>query len=175
MTGLGLGLGGLGTKGLGLGLDNLEIPGNSQIDDVLTDYGGLLHVLPLAVHLRFFCWPWPFAVPALSLRTWIWLTSDLKPYLLLNWCRTFTGPSFRRHLTPKNVFVKLKQIIYRLKKKTKFQVIDWIFHLILDLFNQNKLKANNPFLQNNGCLSIKSFMNIFFLHFWMIQTMFKNK
>ena len=25
-------------------------------DDVLTEHGGLLHVLPLAVHLRFFCW-----------------------------------------------------------------------------------------------------------------------
>ena len=54
LTGLGLGLRGLGTKGLGLGLDNLEILGNSQIDDVLTEHGGLLHVLPLAVHLRFF-------------------------------------------------------------------------------------------------------------------------
>ena len=27
----------------------------SQIDDVLTEHGGLLHVLPLAVHLKFFC------------------------------------------------------------------------------------------------------------------------
>ena len=27
----------------------------SKIDDVLTEHGGLLHVLPLAVHLRFFC------------------------------------------------------------------------------------------------------------------------
>ena len=35
---------------MGLGLDNLEIPGNSQIDDFLTEHGGLLHVLPLAVH-----------------------------------------------------------------------------------------------------------------------------
>ena len=26
----------------------------SKIDDVLTDHGGLLHVLPLAVHLKFF-------------------------------------------------------------------------------------------------------------------------
>ena len=41
LTGLGLGLGGLGTKGLGLGLDNLEIPGNSQIDDLLTEHGRL--------------------------------------------------------------------------------------------------------------------------------------
>ena len=28
----------------------------SKIDDVLTEHGGLLHVLPLAVHLRFFGW-----------------------------------------------------------------------------------------------------------------------
>ena len=26
----------------------------SKIDDVLTEHGGLLHVLPLAVHLNFF-------------------------------------------------------------------------------------------------------------------------
>ena len=26
----------------------------SKIDDVLTEHGGLLHVLPLAVHLRYF-------------------------------------------------------------------------------------------------------------------------
>ena len=26
----------------------------SKIDDVLSEYGGLLHVLPLAVHLNFF-------------------------------------------------------------------------------------------------------------------------
>ena len=26
----------------------------SKIDDVLSEHGGLLHVLPLAVHLRFF-------------------------------------------------------------------------------------------------------------------------
>ena len=26
----------------------------SKIDDVLTENGGLLHILPLAVHLRFF-------------------------------------------------------------------------------------------------------------------------
>ena len=25
----------------------------SKVDDVLTEHGGLLHVLPLAVHLRF--------------------------------------------------------------------------------------------------------------------------
>ena len=52
MTGLGMGLGGLGTKGLGLGLDNLEIPGNSQIDDVLLEHGRLPHVLPLAYALK---------------------------------------------------------------------------------------------------------------------------
>ena len=28
----------------------------SKIDDVLTEHGGLIHVLPLAVHLIFFCW-----------------------------------------------------------------------------------------------------------------------
>ena len=28
----------------------------SKIDDVLTEHGGLLLALPLAVHLRFFCW-----------------------------------------------------------------------------------------------------------------------
>ena len=29
----------------------------SKIEDVLTEHGGLLHVLPLAVHLKyFFCW-----------------------------------------------------------------------------------------------------------------------
>ena len=28
----------------------------SKIDDVLTEHGGLLDVLPLAVCLRFFCW-----------------------------------------------------------------------------------------------------------------------
>ena len=28
----------------------------NKIDIVLTEHGGLLHVLPLAVHLRFFCW-----------------------------------------------------------------------------------------------------------------------
>ena len=28
----------------------------SKIDNVLAEHGGLLHVLPLAVHLRFFCW-----------------------------------------------------------------------------------------------------------------------
>ena len=28
----------------------------SKINDVLTEHGGLLHVLPLTVHLRFFCW-----------------------------------------------------------------------------------------------------------------------
>ena len=28
----------------------------SKIDDVLNEHGGLLHVLPLAVHLTFFCW-----------------------------------------------------------------------------------------------------------------------
>ena len=29
----------------------------SKIEDVLTEHGGLLHVLPLAVHLQyFFCW-----------------------------------------------------------------------------------------------------------------------
>ena len=27
----------------------------SQIDDILTEDGGLLNVLPLAVHLKFFC------------------------------------------------------------------------------------------------------------------------
>ena len=28
-----------------------------KIEDVLTEHGGLLHVLPLAVHLKyFFCW-----------------------------------------------------------------------------------------------------------------------
>ena len=54
------------------------------------------------------------AVPALSLRTWIWLISDLKPYLILHWCQTF----FQKASDPKNVFVKLKQIIYRFKKKT---------------------------------------------------------
>ena len=28
----------------------------SKIDDVLIEHGGLLYVLPLAVHLIFFCW-----------------------------------------------------------------------------------------------------------------------
>ena len=28
----------------------------SKFDDVLLEYGGLLHVLPLAVHLHFFGW-----------------------------------------------------------------------------------------------------------------------
>ena len=28
----------------------------SKIDDDLAEHGGLLHVLSLAVHLRFFCW-----------------------------------------------------------------------------------------------------------------------
>ena len=32
------------------------IDATSKIDDVLTERGGLLHALPLAVHLRFFCW-----------------------------------------------------------------------------------------------------------------------
>ena len=35
----------------------------SKIDDVLTEHGGLLHVLPLAVHLNFFLldkWGGPF-------------------------------------------------------------------------------------------------------------------
>ena len=27
-----------------------------KIDDVLPEHGGLLHVIPLAVKLRFFCW-----------------------------------------------------------------------------------------------------------------------
>ena len=39
----------------------------SKTDDVLTEHGGLLHVLPLAVHLRFFLLdkvggPWDFSV-----------------------------------------------------------------------------------------------------------------
>ena len=43
-----------------LNLSNLDA-GNengatSKIDDVLTGHGGLPHILPLAVHLRFFCW-----------------------------------------------------------------------------------------------------------------------
>ena len=28
----------------------------SKIDDVLTEHGGLLHILPPTVYLRFFCW-----------------------------------------------------------------------------------------------------------------------
>ena len=37
------------------------------MDEVLTEHGGLLHVLPLAVHLRLFCWPSKedYAVPFL--------------------------------------------------------------------------------------------------------------
>ena len=33
---------------------HIEIGATSKIDDVLTEHGGLLHVLPLAVHLSFF-------------------------------------------------------------------------------------------------------------------------
>ena len=33
---------------------HLEIGASSKIDDVLAEDGGLLHVLPLAVHLNFF-------------------------------------------------------------------------------------------------------------------------
>ena len=34
---------------------HFDIDATSKIDDVLTENGGLLNVLPLAVHLRFFC------------------------------------------------------------------------------------------------------------------------
>ena len=37
-----------------LNLSTLNNDATSKIDDVLTEHGGLLHVLPLAVHLRFF-------------------------------------------------------------------------------------------------------------------------
>ena len=33
---------------------NFDNDETSKIDDVLTEYGGLLHVLPLAVHLIYF-------------------------------------------------------------------------------------------------------------------------
>ena len=32
------------------------LPSKSKIDNVFTEHVGLLHVLPLTVHLRFFCW-----------------------------------------------------------------------------------------------------------------------
>ena len=37
-----------------LNLSTLNNDATSKIDDVLTEHGGLLHVLPIAVHLRFF-------------------------------------------------------------------------------------------------------------------------
>ena len=42
----------------------------SKIDDVLTEHGGLLYVLPLAVHLRFLCWTsrWDHTEPFLLLE-----------------------------------------------------------------------------------------------------------
>ena len=64
-----------------------------------------------------------YAVHALSLGTWIWLLSDLKPYLLLHWCRTFTGPALRRHQTQRNVFVKLKQIFLDWNRNLTFRLL----------------------------------------------------
>ena len=60
---------------------------------------------------------------ALSLGTWIWLISDLKPYLLLHRCRTFTGPALRRHQTRRNVFVKLKQIFLDWNRNLTFRLL----------------------------------------------------
>ena len=40
-----------------LNLSTLNAGRTSKIDDVLTEHGGLLHVLPLAVHLIFFAGP----------------------------------------------------------------------------------------------------------------------
>ena len=39
-----------------LNLSTLDAGATSKIDDVLTEHSGLLHVLSLTVHLRFFCW-----------------------------------------------------------------------------------------------------------------------
>ena len=35
-------------------VSNVDNDATSKIDDVLTEHGGLLHVLPLTVHLSFF-------------------------------------------------------------------------------------------------------------------------
>ena len=71
-------------------------------------------------------------VHALSLGTWIWLISDLKPYLLLHRCRTFTGPALRRHQTQRNVFVKLKQIFLDWNRNLTFRLLirSFIWYLI---------------------------------------------
>ena len=62
MTGLGLGLGGFGTKGLGLGLDNncfslIHLiplrPFKTVLDNVLLKHGGLPCVLLFPVHQIF--------------------------------------------------------------------------------------------------------------------------
>ena len=60
---------------------------------------------------------------ALSLGTWIWLISDLKPDLLVHRCRTFTGPALRMHPTQRNVFVKLKQIFLNWNRNLTFRLL----------------------------------------------------
>ena len=49
----------------------------SKIDDVLTEHGGLLHVLPLAVHLSFFAGQVGGTILNLSYS----LTFDVGPFL----------------------------------------------------------------------------------------------
>ena len=49
----------------------------SKIDDVLTEHGGLLHVLPLAVHLSFFAGQEGGTILNLSYS----LTFDVGPFL----------------------------------------------------------------------------------------------
>ena len=75
---------------------------------------------------------WTSAVHTLSLGTWIWLISDLKPYLLLHRYRTFTGPALSRHQTQRNVFVKLKQIFLDWNRNLTFRLLirSFIWYLI---------------------------------------------
>ena len=63
---------------LNAGIWHFNNDATSKIDDVLTEHGGLLHVLPLAVHLRFF-----FAgqVGGTILRCSYLLSSNVRPLL----------------------------------------------------------------------------------------------
>ena len=56
---------------------NFDNDATSKIDDVLTEHGGLLHVLPLAVHLGFFAGQVGGTILNLSYS----LTFDVGPFL----------------------------------------------------------------------------------------------
>ena len=60
----------VGPKGFGVSPWHFDNGALSNIDDVLADDGGLLHVLPLAVHLKFLTDKWD---PSFMLKSYGWV------------------------------------------------------------------------------------------------------